>query len=355
MTVQQPPGIFKTSDPLINGPTLNSSPTDVLGLAETTALLTLYVVRSIPKKGQGLIATQIIPKGTRILSEKPIFTISGIGNSLDLINQRIATELKQVSKYNQRAFLSLHNNFRGSLAPFLGIVKTNALPLGSDATESGLFLQASRINHACLPNCQHTWNASIGEETIHTVREIAQGEEMTISYSHTGPSKSRRGHLQKNFGFDCTCTLCSLPAAERVISDNRLEEVQHLDDVIGDGAHLMLHPQQHLQKVHTLVRILEAEHISDARLPRAYYDAFQTVIAHGDQARAKIFAERAYAARLDCEGEDSPGTVQMRLLAENPKSHRLFGTLKQSRQNATKVPKGLGDEEFEKWLWRQNM
>jgi hypothetical protein len=101
--------------------------------------------------------------------------------------------------------------------------------------------------------------------------------------------------------------------------------------------------------------LLEAEQISDARLPRAHYDAFQTVIAHGDQARAKVFAGRAYAARLCYEGEGSPGTLQIRLLAENPKSHRLFGTSKQWRQNETKVPKGLGDERFEKWLWRQNI
>lgn len=215
------PGTCTTSTPLIDGPTLNSSPTDNLGSAENTALLTPYVVRSIPKKGQGLIATQTIPKGTRILSEKPIFTVSGRGNNLDLINQRIANELKRVSKHNQRAFLSFHNNFQGSLGPFLGIAKTNVLPLGPGATESGLFLEASRINHACLPNCQHTWNASIGEETIHAVREIAQDEEITISYSLTGPSNFRRRHLQKNFGFDCTCSLCSLPAIERVLSDDR--------------------------------------------------------------------------------------------------------------------------------------
>jgi len=117
----------------------------------------------------------------------------------------------------------------------------------------------------------------------------------------------------------------------------------------------MLHPQQHLQQVRTLVGLLEAEKISDARLPRTYYDTFQTVIAHGDQARAKVFAERAYAARLCCEGEDSPTTLKMKRLVENTKSHQLFGTSKQWRQNETKVPKGLGEEEFEKWLWRQNM
>ena len=355
LTSRQAPETCTTSTSLIDGPTLSSSLTENLEPVETPAPLALYIERSIPKKGQGLIAVQTIPKGTRILSEKPIFTTSGRGNNLGIINQRIANQLKQVSKQNQRAFLSLHNNFRGSLAAFLGIAKTNALPLGPDATESGLFLQASRINHDCLPNCQHTWNANIGEETIHTIREIAQGEEITISYALTGPSNSRREHLQKNFGFDCICSLCSLPETERALSDSRLEEIQHLDDVIGDGAHLMLHPQQHLRKVHNLIQLLKAEHIEDARLPRAYYDAFQTVIAHGDQARAKVFAERSYAARLSCEGEDSPETLKMRLLAENPKSHRMFGTSKRWRQNEAKIPKSLVNEEFENWLWRQNM
>ena len=133
--------------------------------------------------------------------------------------------------------------------------------------------------------------------------------------------------------------LCSLPATERVLSDNRLEEVQRLDDVIGDGAHLMLHPQQHFQKVHRLIRLLKAEQISDARLPRTYYDALQTVIVHGDQASEKGFPERARATRLDCEGEDSLGTLQIRLLTENRKAHRLFEPSKQWRQNERKVSK----------------
>ena len=59
-----------------------------------------------------------------------------------------------------------------------------------------------------------------------------------------------------------------------MLSDNRLEEVQNLDDVIGDGAHLRLYPQQHLQKAHIPIQLLMLgpEQVSDARLPRAYHD-----------------------------------------------------------------------------------
>jgi hypothetical protein len=141
------------------------------------------------------------------------------------MNQLIAKKLKQVSKDNQRAFLALHNNFRDSLGPFIGIAKTNVLPLGPHATDGGLFLQASRINHACLPNCQHAWNASVSEETIHAVRDIVKGEEITISYSDGSPSNIRREQLLRNFGFKCTFSLCSLPATERMRSDDRLKEI----------------------------------------------------------------------------------------------------------------------------------
>ena len=41
---------------------------------------------------------------------------------------------------------------------------------------------------------------------------------------------------------------------------------------------------------------------------RLQYDAFQVAVAHGDIARASIFAQRAYQARMVCEGEDSSET-----------------------------------------------
>ena len=40
----------------------------------------------------------------------------------------------------------------------------------------------SRINHVCDCNCHHEWNAAIGMETIHALRPIACGEELTITY-----------------------------------------------------------------------------------------------------------------------------------------------------------------------------
>ncbi|MCJ1328294.1 hypothetical protein MMC10_004970 [Thelotrema lepadinum] len=317
----------------------------------------VFALQSLPGRGLGLIATQEIPKGCRILAEKPIFTMpsQARNNNEAQISAIIVAKLRDVSKDAQRNFFALHNNFVGSLSPFLGIAKTNALPLGVEAVEAGIFHNLSRINHACLPNCQHTWNVRLGKETIHSVRDIAAGEEITISYSDTGPSGERRAHLKRSFLFDCTCGLCSLSEQEQLRSDERLKNIQQLDEMIGDGSHLTMKPQEHLRWVHSLLQLLDAEQIMDARLPRAYYDAFQTVIAQGDQARAKVFADRAYSARLCCEGDDSEATLNMKELANNPGRHRLFGVSNKWRQSVKKIPSGVDGDDFEKWLWRQNM
>lgn len=315
----------------------------------------VYMITSLPGKGQGLVAVQDIPKGMRILSDKPLFRTERFGSAHPAdLETTIASKVNLLSQDDRRGFLSLYNNASHSSYPLSGIVKTNALPLGTNASEGGLFPEASRINHACVPNCQHTWNDNIGEETIHAVRPISKGEEITISYADIGTFENRRRHLKKSFGFDCTCELCSLPEIARGISDRRQTEIKRLDELLGDGSRLLSNPERCLEDVHTLLTLLEAENITDARLPRAYYDAFQIAIAHGDQARAKVFAQRAYEARLCCEGDDGPLTARVKSLVARPAAHSLFGTSSRWRSSTKMVPKTLEGERFEDWLWRRN-
>jgi hypothetical protein len=314
----------------------------------------LYILTPVLGKGQGLIAVQDISRGTRILSDKPLFRIPRSGLAPSAIENAIVSKLDLLSQADRRTFLSLHNNTPDASYPLTGIVKTNALPLGTNASEGGLFPEASRINHACVPNCQHTWNDDIGEETIHAVRRISKGEEITISYADIGTFESRRRHLKKGFGFDCTCELCSLPETARAASDKRQSEIKRLDELVGDGSRLLFNPNRCLEDIHTMLTLLEAENITDARLPRAYYDAFQIAIAHGDQARAKVFAQRAYEGRLCCEGDDSPLTARMKSLVARPAGHRLFGTSSSWKLSEKMIPKKLEAEKFVAWLWRRN-
>lgn len=316
----------------------------------------LYAIKPILGKGFGFIATSKIPKGTRLLSESPIFKVPRDTDNAHLraMESIIVERLKTIGKDQQRAFFSLHNSHGKSYSPFLGIAMTNVLPLGSEAQQGGLFLEASRINHSCNHNAQNTWNANSDQLTIHVFKDVEVGEEITISYLNGSESyKTRQAVLKNKFGFNCVCHLCSLSSEQRRQSDRRLDEITRLDGLIGDGMRIISTPIACLHDAYTLLQLLKEERVADARIPRLYYDALQIAIANGDQARAKAFAERAYAARVILEGDDSPESIRLKGLAKRPADHRLYGTSTSWRQAAEKVPQGLGERDFENWLWRK--
>lgn len=313
----------------------------------------LFDIQSVPGKGKGLIARFNIAKGKRILCEKPLFTTPNL-SPMSVMESNVATQLKTLSKTEQRQFLSLHNNFP-SKHPFSGIVKTNALPCGPTSTIGGVYPTISLINHSCLPNAHNSWNSDTKCETIHSICDIKSGEEITISYDRGGPFDSRRAHLKDAFGFDCACSLCSLPPPDRQVSDARRLLIQSLDNAIGDPDRVMNKPDDCLADCHRLLQVLEDEYKGRAvaLIARLYYDAFQISITHSDQARASVFATRGYQSRVICEGEDSPETRRIKSLMENPAGHMNFGASKRLKTAKRLVPRGLDAGEFEKWLWRQ--
>ncbi|KAI0134061.1 hypothetical protein BJ170DRAFT_591053 [Xylariales sp. AK1849] len=312
----------------------------------------LYSVVEIAGRGKGLVAKVNISKGTRILCEKPLFTVARM--SPRLLHEAVAEKLKSLSKNEQRQFLSLHNNFPGQYA-FSGIVLTNALPCGSGSTVGGIYLKTCLINHNCIPNAHNNWNEEARHETIHAAKNILVGEEIMISYDANLPSIARWAKLKSSFGFQCRCELCTLPANELIISDRRRLQIEDLDSMIGDPRLMLSNPLKSLTACRDLLQILEKEYgdAATALLARLYYDAFQISAAHGDQARASVFAERAYTARVECEGEDSPLTRKVKGFMQDPTKHATFGACsKKWRSTKTAKPKKLDAAGFEKWLWR---
>ncbi|CAM6111456.1 unnamed protein product [Calypogeia fissa] len=317
----------------------------------------LYTVESIPGKGLGFVAARDIAKGTRIIAEKALFRVPNMLVALfgeQVVTNYISGRLNLLSGDEQKAFLSLRHTSPVSSLLYTSIFRTNSLPLGPDSTEAGLFVKIARINHSCHANCQNTWNETLSKETIHAVRRIPKGEEITINYTSGGTFETRRLHLKSQFGFDCTCELCSLPEVERIISDGRLNEIERLDKLISDAYRLLYSPHKCLEDAYTQLTLLEAENITNTQVARLYFDAFQIVICCGDLARAKVFAERAYDANLYTGGNDNPDTAQMKSLIANPAQHRLFGVSKIWKQSVKMIPRRLEGDKFEAWLWRRN-
>jgi hypothetical protein len=150
-------------------------------------------------------------------------------------------KVKALSKDQQRQYLSLHNNHSGGNV-FSGIFRTNALPCGSGSAIGGVYPTICLINHSCNSNTHHSWNIMTSSETIHALRDIKAGEEITICYGEPKAFSARRAELRASFGFDCDCSLCSLPHAEIQESDARRIRIERLDEAIGDPGRVMNNP-----------------------------------------------------------------------------------------------------------------
>ncbi|KAK8041488.1 hypothetical protein PG994_014495 [Apiospora phragmitis] len=170
---------------------------------------------------------------------------------------------------------------------------------GHGAEACGIYPEICRINHSCFANCHKYWHEAPddGRESIHAVRNIFAGEELTITYDRGGPCDILQPGLEASFDFDCKCDLLLIP--------------------------------------------------------RLYYNALKIVVAHGDLARARAFAERGYRARIECEGEDSSVTQRVKGLMQGPSSHTFFGaygTEWRSSKTAQPNRETVGEEAFEKWF-----
>ncbi len=313
----------------------------------------LYEITQIPGKGRGLLARVVIPTGTRIICEWPLFTTAPKRTSYET-ELSIAASLQDLPKAQQREFLSLQNNYLGKPHPFSNIVKTNALPCGGPgAYIRGIYLTICCINHSCLANTHHSWNSNLGCETVHAIRDIEAGEEITICYDRGQTSQRRRAFLKEAFGFDCACPLCISSTSTIAESDARRIRIQRLDATTGNLARMLSKPDACLADCQALIRVLDEEYSTNSVLrARPYYNAFQIAIAHGDRARAKTFAERGYGVRVVCEGEDSPQTRELKRFVEYPQRHAYFGVSSRWRSLVDMVPTGLDEGEFEKWLWK---
>lgn len=191
------------------------------GYALGTMNPALFEVRESGCKGQGGFATRDIQAGERILAEHPLVkwrresemseaaTESDLGALIDGISPG---ERRQFFELSQAA---LHGDSKSAL----GIWASNAYPTDSGQEAgvcSAVFVLACRLNHECRPNAHVYWNDNIRRLTVHALRAIGGGEEITVAYlggDADGTRAARQRQLEAKFGFVCTCPQCTLVGA----------------------------------------------------------------------------------------------------------------------------------------------
>ncbi len=252
----------------------------------------------------------------------------------------------------------MHNiqPYRDAAERYLGIFRMNSLPAEADGDKGAIFLEACRINHACDNNAQKSWNEKIKRHTVHALREIDKGDEITITY--LSPLKNRTARqkaLQEKFGFTCSCHLCSLPPEQSQESDRRLEEIHRLDGVIDQlGTEgILVSPLRTLRYFDQQVRLYNEQGREDVGFAQALVNAAQLAIANSDLARGRIFAERAASVWKMTLGGDSAEAIKHGALAQDPSRYKLCGISIKWKTNVYEALQGLESSDFEDWLWRR--
>lgn len=318
----------------------------------------MYSLEDVQGKGKGLIASKDITKGTRIISEVPVMAMGRQVASMKQLEICIFQEVCSLSAKQQQEFLSMDNVYPYTTPAqrFLGIFRTNALPVGPNLVGGGIFFKACRINHACDNNTQNFWNENLDQLTIHAVRDICKGEEITITYLRSLENRNaRHEQLWENFKFRCSCGLCSLPFDQSRDSDTKLDRIHEIDCIIEQGGieGLVTPAKRMLSYVDEQVRLWNDFTPNEVGLARAYPDAFQIAIANGDLARARIFAERLVLLYRNTLGDDSPGVIEYSQLVQNPATHKYYGMSMKWKSTLDGIPQALEAKEFENWLWKR--
>lgn len=223
----------------------------------------MYEMRDAPGKGKGLFATKNIARGSRITAESPLFLLADKGvteipiavASLSSTQQKTLFELsngwpmenileltewmKHLQSYDARRKVELKGMSPRRQAIAIAIVETNAHTTGAG---SGLFPEASRINHSCIPNVYHSWNTALEKLSIHAIRDIEAGEELLTTYIPLLLARQQRHDEQHlgHYGFQCRCQACDLSAAFWTQSQERRQWLALCDQQVSCAGDLPL-------------------------------------------------------------------------------------------------------------------
>jgi hypothetical protein len=104
-----------------------------------------FIIKPIPGKGTGVVATGPIAKGEVVLSEAPLFTQQLGWNMLTIVQSLLPKTADE-----KRQFLELTNCHQGKLPHYVGIFQTNTLPCGNNgrreiASKAGLSCKAADL------------------------------------------------------------------------------------------------------------------------------------------------------------------------------------------------------------------
>ena len=178
--------------------------------------------------GVGLKALRDIPFGTPIISEPALFS-KPKGRDVTQTQARI------------RSFQELFCPFPSDTANER--FEANSFAMDKDRQDRrwhGIFIEASRFNHSCVPNAYFSWNSNSQRLTVHAIEDIPEGGEIFVNYRAKDYDKTRdkrQEALSATYNFVCTCSACDqrpTPLNFGSKSEERRRQIHELQDFIDD-------------------------------------------------------------------------------------------------------------------------
>ncbi|KAF7296471.1 NADPH--cytochrome P450 reductase [Mycena chlorophos] len=290
-----------------------------------------FVVAKMPGKGMGLVAVRDIAQGEVLIREAPLFVVPQA--TTENPSMLVWNLLQGAPPQGQAAFWNLSyvnlpkdvdvERDRDRVA--LAIFETNAVAAGHDV---GIFPRMARLNHGCSSafNVVYTWRPNEGMLYVHALRDIPTGQELLTTYTDTKRTRAERhAFLVAQYGFQCTCAVCSLDPAESQASDKRLTTIAEL------YRHFALWGSGGIggaEAVATIIKIWELEDEEGywSERGRLAADAAWIAAAHSDAEAVRSWSRLAAKWYTIEVGADSEHTVEVQGVIESPETHRAWSS-----------------------------
>ncbi len=98
---------------------------------------------------------------------------------------------------------------------------------------SALYARQSACNHSCEPNCEATFLSSDHTLSLVATRDVAEGDELFISYlnecSLSRSRHSRQKILKENYLFVCRCSKCDEQADQADVTSEEDDDEEDGD------------------------------------------------------------------------------------------------------------------------------
>ncbi|KAI0139999.1 SET domain-containing protein [Hypoxylon sp. NC0597] len=226
----------------------------------------MYEIKPSPGKGLGVFATRDIKRAENIMNDAPILCqtfeeeekadswYACLKRKFDQLSPENKGKFMSLSYYIDTVDESLFSRVREFLKGYLEIgdddeealqlefesfLKIMAIYLTNTSQMlinyefgAGVFTDFSRINHSCFPNADWSSDGETELMMVRATRDIAEGEEITITYiNELAPLSQRKEHLWRVYGFTCNCAACEGPDQE--MHEQRRQETLARIDAAG--------------------------------------------------------------------------------------------------------------------------